>query len=34
VYEVSDLMGFAQPSTFIASFKRVMGVTPGALQGS
>lgn len=32
VREVSDLMGFAQPSTFIASFKRVMGVTPGALQ--
>lgn len=29
VQEVSDLMGYAQSSTFIASFKRVMGVTPG-----
>lgn len=30
VQEVSDLMGYAQSSTFIASFRRVMGVTPGA----
>ena len=30
VQEVSALMGYAQPSTFIASFKRVMGITPGA----
>lgn len=30
VHEVSELMGYAQPSTFIASFKRVMGITPGA----
>lgn len=30
VTEVSERMGYAQPSTFIASFKRVMGVTPGA----
>lgn len=30
VHEVSDRLGYAQPSTFIASFKRVMGTTPGA----
>ncbi|SDQ94470.1 AraC family transcriptional regulator [Microbacterium sp. cf332] len=30
VQDVSDLCGFAQPSTFIAAFKRVMGTTPGA----
>lgn len=30
VQEVSELMGYAQSSTFIASFKRVMGTTPGA----
>jgi AraC-like DNA-binding protein len=30
VQEVAALLGYAQPSTFIASFKRVMGVTPGA----
>ncbi|MWB96960.1 helix-turn-helix domain-containing protein [Agromyces sp. MMS17-SY077] len=30
VHEVSDLLGYAQSSTFIASFKRVMGATPGA----
>lgn len=30
VQEVALLLGYAQPSTFIASFKRVMGVTPGA----
>ncbi|MFE7195924.1 helix-turn-helix domain-containing protein [Microbacterium oxydans] len=30
VQDVSELMGYAQASTFIASFKRVMGATPGA----
>lgn len=30
VQEASELLGYAQPSTFIASFKRVMGTTPGA----
>lgn len=30
VQEVSDRLGYSHPSTFIASFKRVMGVTPGA----
>ena len=30
VQDVSDVCGFAQPSTFIAAFKRVMGTTPGA----
>ncbi|MFF2369105.1 AraC family transcriptional regulator [Agromyces sp. NPDC058110] len=30
VQEVSELLGYAQSSTFIASFKRVMGATPGA----
>lgn len=30
VQDVADLSGFAQASTFIAAFKRVMGVTPGA----
>lgn len=34
VQEVSELMGYAQPSTFIASFKRVMGTTPGAYPAS
>lgn len=27
---VSETLGYAQPSTFIASFRRVMGTTPGA----
>ncbi|MFD0297151.1 helix-turn-helix domain-containing protein [Streptomyces sp. NPDC127118] len=30
VQTVSDVLGYAQPSTFIAAFRRVMGVTPGA----
>ncbi|MGO2752075.1 MAG: AraC family transcriptional regulator [Pseudoclavibacter sp.] len=34
VQEVSELTGYAQASTFIASFKRVMGTTPGALFGT
>lgn len=34
VQEVSELMGYAQSSTFIASFKRVMGTTPGAYLAS
>ncbi|WEK61547.1 MAG: helix-turn-helix transcriptional regulator [Candidatus Microbacterium colombiense] len=34
VQEASELMGYAQSSTFIASFKRVMGVTPGAYLAS
>lgn len=31
VHEVSDLLGYAQPSTFIAAFHRLTGRTPGAL---
>ncbi|WP_352301394.1 AraC family transcriptional regulator [Kineosporia sp. NBRC 101731] len=31
VQEVSELLGYAQPSTFIAAFRRVMKVTPGTL---
>ncbi|MFC9946647.1 helix-turn-helix domain-containing protein [Streptomyces pratensis] len=30
VASVSETLGYAQPSTFIASFRRVMGTTPGA----
>lgn len=30
VQQVSDLLGYSQPSAFIAAFKRVMGLTPGA----
>ena len=30
VQDVAELTGYAQASTFIASFKRVMGTTPGA----
>lgn len=27
---VSETLGYAQPSSFIAAFRRVMGTTPGA----
>ncbi|NEA51493.1 AraC family transcriptional regulator [Streptomyces sp. SID10815] len=30
VLTVSETLGYAQPSTFIAAFRRVMGTTPGA----
>ncbi|WP_405646610.1 helix-turn-helix domain-containing protein [Streptomyces uncialis] len=30
VMTVSDTLGYAQPSSFIAAFRRVMGTTPGA----
>ncbi|MFF0225930.1 helix-turn-helix domain-containing protein [Streptomyces sp. NPDC004629] len=30
VQTVSETLGYAQPSTFIAAFRRVMGTTPGA----
>jgi AraC-like DNA-binding protein len=30
VTTVSEALGYAQPSTFIAAFRRVMGTTPGA----
>ena len=30
VQSVSEQIGYAQPSTFIAAFRRVMGTTPGA----
>ncbi len=30
VQDVSDLLGYAQPSTFIDAFRRTMGSTPGA----
>ncbi|MGW6020400.1 helix-turn-helix domain-containing protein [Streptomyces sp. NPDC055099] len=30
VTTVSDVLGYAQPSSFIAAFRRVMGTTPGA----
>ncbi|KAB1655687.1 AraC family transcriptional regulator [Pseudoclavibacter chungangensis] len=29
VHETSRLLGYAQPSTFIAAFRRVLGTTPG-----
>lgn len=32
VYTISELVGYAQPSTFIAAFRRVMGTTPGAFR--
>jgi AraC-like DNA-binding protein len=28
---VSERLGYSQPSTFIAAFRRVMKVTPGVL---
>ncbi|BEL06642.1 helix-turn-helix transcriptional regulator [Actinoplanes sichuanensis] len=31
VREVSERLGYAQPSTFIAAFRRVLNVTPGVL---
>ena len=31
VHEVSDRLGYAQPSTFIAAFRRVTGTTPGTV---
>lgn len=34
VRDSADLLGYAQPSTFIAAFRRVMGVTPGAFCAS
>ncbi|NEB81794.1 AraC family transcriptional regulator [Streptomyces sp. SID14478] len=30
VLTVSEVLGYAQPSTFIAAFRRIMGTTPGA----
>lgn len=30
VMTVSEMLGYAQPSSFIAAFRRVMGTTPGA----
>jgi len=30
VQEVAEQLGYAQPSTFIAAFKRTVGMTPGA----
>ncbi|WP_436740470.1 helix-turn-helix domain-containing protein [Streptomyces sp. BBFR102] len=33
VTTVSELLGYAQPSSFIAAFRRVMGTTPGAFFG-
>lgn len=34
VQTVSETLGYAQPSTFIAAFRRVMGTTPGAFFGT
>ncbi|HEY0188079.1 MAG TPA: AraC family transcriptional regulator [Cellulomonas sp.] len=34
VQRTSELLGYAQPSTFIAAFRQVMGVTPGAYLGA
>jgi len=34
VGETSDRLGYAQPSTFIAAFRRVMGTTPGVFAGN
>ncbi|MFT4232827.1 MAG: AraC family transcriptional regulator [Leucobacter sp.] len=33
VAEVSERLGYAQPSTFIEAFRRVMGATPGSFTG-
>lgn len=29
IQDISDLLGYSQPSTFISAFRRVMGMTPG-----
>ncbi|MFB8084058.1 AraC family transcriptional regulator [Streptomyces sp. col6] len=34
VMSVSECLGYAQPSSFIAAFRRVMGTTPGAFFGA
>ena len=34
VAEVADRAGFATPAHFIATFRRTMGVTPGAFQAA
>ncbi|MGO1183911.1 MAG: helix-turn-helix domain-containing protein [Micrococcaceae bacterium] len=30
IQDISDVLGYSQPSTFIAAFRRLMGTTPGA----
>ncbi|WP_438829101.1 helix-turn-helix domain-containing protein [Streptomyces hintoniae] len=34
VMTVSETLGYAQPSSFIAAFRRIMGTTPGAFFGT
>ncbi|WP_420037526.1 helix-turn-helix domain-containing protein [Streptomyces sp. cg28] len=34
VMTVSEVLGYAQPSSFIAAFRRIMGTTPGAFFGA
>lgn len=34
VHAISESLGYAQPSTFIAAFRRVMGTTPGAFRSA
>lgn len=34
VMTVSEALGYAQPSSFIAAFRRVMGTTPGHVRNS
>ena len=34
VAEVADLTGFASPAHFVATFRRMMGVTPGAVRAA
>ncbi|GAA2184106.1 helix-turn-helix transcriptional regulator [Brooklawnia cerclae] len=34
VQDAAERLGYAQPSTFIAAFRRVMGITPGAFFGT
>ncbi|GAA2258613.1 helix-turn-helix transcriptional regulator [Streptomyces amakusaensis] len=34
VATVSEVLGYAQPSSFIVAFRRVMGTTPGAFSGA
>jgi AraC family transcriptional regulator len=34
VAEVADGMGFATPAHFVATFRRTMGVTPGAFRAA
>jgi len=34
VAEIADAVGFATPAHFVATFRRLMGVTPGAFRAA